>query len=26
MEMIKMGKQVNRVHFGDFWDQVDDLI
>ncbi|HJN75104.1 MAG TPA: ATP-binding protein [Myxococcota bacterium] len=26
MEMIKMGKQVNRVHFGDFWDQVEDLV
>lgn len=26
MEMVKMGKQVNRVHFGDFWDQVEDLI
>ncbi len=25
-EMIKMGKQVNRVHFGDFWEDVADLI
>ena len=26
MEMIKMGKQVNRVHFGDFWEEVADLL
>ena len=25
-EMIKMGKQVNRVHFGDFWEDVADLV
>jgi phage-related protein len=24
-EMVKMGKQVSRVHFGDFYDQVKDL-
>ena len=26
METIKMGKQVNRVHFGDFWEEVADLL
>ena len=26
METIKMGKQVNRVHFGDFWEEVSDLV
>ena len=24
-ELVKMGKQVNRVHFGEFYDQVADL-
>ena len=24
-ELIKMGKQVNRVHFGEFFDVVADL-
>jgi len=24
-ELIKMGKQVNRVHFGEFYDEVADL-
>ena len=26
METIKMGKQVNRVHFGEFWEEVADLL
>ena len=24
-EMVKMGKQVSRVHFGEFYDYVQDL-
>jgi SpoVK/Ycf46/Vps4 family AAA+-type ATPase len=24
-ELVKMGKQVSRVHFGDFYDQVKDI-
>ena len=25
MELVKMGKQVNRVHFGEYYDHVSDL-
>jgi hypothetical protein len=24
-ELVKMGKQVNRVHFGEFYEDVADL-
>jgi AAA+ superfamily predicted ATPase len=24
-ELVKMGKQINRVHFGDYWRDVQDL-